>query len=67
MTSLIKIKTFLQFHKVQSKAHTPTQIRALFSLTIALNQLPNKFVILVGGGELKVNSTTLQTRRAKGQ
>jgi hypothetical protein len=31
------------------------------SLTIALNQLPNKFVILGGGGggKLKVNSITL--------
>jgi hypothetical protein len=64
---LLKTKSFLQFHKVQSKAHTPTRIRALPSLTIALNQFSNKFVILVGGGKLKVNSTTLQTRRAKGQ
>jgi hypothetical protein len=62
---LLTTKSFLQFHKVQSKAHTPTRIRALSSLTIALNQLPNKFVILIGGGKLKVNSTTLQTKRAK--
>jgi hypothetical protein len=37
------------------------------SLTIALNQLPNKFVTLVGGDKLKVNSTAIQTRQANGQ
>jgi hypothetical protein len=52
LSVLLKTKSFLQFHKVQSKAHTPTRIRALSSLTIALNQLPNKSVILFSGGNL---------------
>ena len=58
---LLKTRLFRQFHIDQQIAETPIRIRALVFLSIPFNQLPNIFLILVGGGILYVLYTTLQT------
>jgi hypothetical protein len=56
---LLKIISFLQFHKDHTIAQIPTQICAFVSLSIPFKQFLNIFVQLVSGTILKVKWTTL--------
>jgi hypothetical protein len=65
LAHLLNTTSFRQFQIVQTKAQTPTWIRSFVFLSIPFNQLPNRLVMFMGGGILKVKCTTLQTRREK--
>jgi hypothetical protein len=63
-TFLLNTTSFWQFQIPQTKAQTPTRIRAFVPLSTPLSQFPNKLLTLEGGGMLKVKCTTRQTRHA---
>jgi hypothetical protein len=47
-----------QFQIAHIKAQTPTRIRSLIFFSIPFSHRPNKFLMLVGGGMLKVKPIT---------
>jgi hypothetical protein len=67
MLLLLKIILLQQVHIDQHKAETLMRNLALSALGIPFNQLPNIFVILIGGGRLYVNYIMRQIIRTKGQ
>jgi hypothetical protein len=58
---------FRLFQISHTSAQTPTRIRILVFLSIPFNHLPKKFLMLVGGGKLKVKCTTRHTSLANRQ